>query len=164
MILSPVSVPCRGTTFLNKSLRIKKLASLLFPSPVGELHFSMHKNLLKKWNKMVSVPCRGTTFLNCFYIDYLVVLDLFPSPVGELHFSIWIRTWNIIITGFPSPVGELHFSIKHLFQTLQLIVSVPCRGTTFLNWRSVQKRIRSCRFRPLSGNYISQWCWYQLEK
>ena len=42
MILSPVSVPCRGTTFLNKSLRIKKLASLLFPSPVGELHFSIN--------------------------------------------------------------------------------------------------------------------------
>ena len=68
MILSPVSVPCRGTTFLNKSLRIKKLASLLFPSPVGNYISQYHpcnpatslgswsglrgKNIFGKINKM----------------------------------------------------------------------------------------------------------------
>ena len=41
----------------------------------------------------------------------------------------------ILAKSFPSPVGELHFSIRSRrvsFTTLELI-SVPCRGTTFLN-------------------------------
>ena len=36
-----------------------------FPSPVGELHFSINvKELLKAAGFKISVPCRGTTFLN----------------------------------------------------------------------------------------------------
>lgn len=39
-----ISVPCRGTTFLNITTKVtEKNGSLtLFPSPVGELHFSIH--------------------------------------------------------------------------------------------------------------------------
>ena len=61
-----VSVPCRGTTFLNRLLQIRESMMLLFPSPVGELHFSM------------GVP--GTPGTDG--------KTPFPSPVGELHFSI----------------------------------------------------------------------------
>ena len=46
-ILDNVSVPCRGTTFLNKS---------------GE-------KSLKRLEQTVSVPCRGTTFLNLVLIN-----------------------------------------------------------------------------------------------
>ena len=108
-----------------------------FPSPVGELHFSIgSKELLRNHDGsfrplsgnyisqspfdnalnalfLVSVPCRGTTFLNCADCDY--------ENSGR--------------TEFPSPVGELHFSIrtdKNRY-TASIIVSVPCRGTTFLN-------------------------------
>ena len=59
----------------------------------------------------------------------------FPSPVGELRFSI---DWDGIATKngyvFPSPVGELRFSILNTAQKdVREVVSVPCRGATFLN-------------------------------
>ena len=82
-----------------------------FPSPVGELHFSILTKRANHSNKgLVSVPCRGTTFLNIEkgFDGY----DFpFPSPVGELHFSINFNE-DVVVTNF---------------------VSVPCRGTTFLN-------------------------------
>ena len=106
-----------------------------FPSPVGELHFSIgSKELLRNHDGsfrplsgnyisqspfdnalnalfLVSVPCRGTTFLNPPIVSR-GSKDSFPSPVGELHFSIFLE-WGI---------DEYN---------------TPC-------------------FRPLSGNYISQ--------
>ena len=36
-------------------------------------------------------------------------------------------------------------------------ISVPCRGTTFLNWKVTDKELTIINFRPLSGNYISQY-------
>ena len=108
---------------------------------------------------------------------------LFPSPVGELHFSIIMaKKQYTIIKSFPSPVGELHFSISSSFVVVEVDscfrplsgnyisqfyescpyvrnnkVSVPCRGTTFLNrWVATDENGKRC-FRPLSGNYISQW-------
>ena len=110
----PVSVPYRGATFLNILLLFFSFTSfLLFPSPIGELHFSMRFSNTTK---------RRT--------------NLFPSPIGELHFSIthlWTQKKSSMT--FPSPIGELHFSIV-LFATLGIflwIVSVPYRGATFLN-------------------------------
>ena len=61
---------------------------------------------------------------------------------------------------FPSPVGELHFSIFSCQGAMLIdLVSVPCRGTAFLN---IHMRIDLCipdvnSFRPLSGNCISQY-------
>ena len=110
-----------------------------FPSPVGELHFSMRYKIHKKSHLIVSVPCRGTTFLN----SLLTVIALstsalkFPSPVGELHFSICLSDFPFIST-----------------------ISVPCRGTTFLNQQEFADKLKISRnFRPLSGNYISQSVW-----
>ena len=131
-----VSVPCRGTIFLNLRKEYKRLVKEKFPSPVGELYFSIIKysassaivpescfrplsgnyisqNVfhLVKTNHNVSVPCRGTIFLNGGFDHEKEDFDKFPSPVGELYFSsgCWVSC-------------------------------VPTRG-----------------FRPLSGNYISQW-------
>ena len=39
---------------------------LKFPSPVGELHFSIVKIEDLEVETEISVPCRGTTFLNPF--------------------------------------------------------------------------------------------------
>ena len=111
-----------------------------FPSPVGELHFSIIICRLAKNKGEISVPCRGTTFLNhiMFSHIYLRLISVpcrgttflnietkifatirmylqFPSPVGELHFSIvCILIEPITVFLFPSPVGELHFSIPSL--------------------------------------------------
>ena len=40
-----VSVPYRGATFLNRAEEAGKNQSAVFPSPIGELHFSIRKNL-----------------------------------------------------------------------------------------------------------------------
>ena len=61
---------------------------------------------------------------------------------------------------FPSPVGELHFSISggRSCNSIYAIISVPCRGTTFLNESREFDKVEKYHFRPLSGNYISQSC------
>ena len=107
-----VSVPCRGTIFLNiESPAITSLKNVEFPSPVGELYFSICNNsLLSKM--FVSVPCRGTIFLNLKSENIIInTSNQFPSPVGELYFSM-----------------GMDITTKEIFK-----VSVPCRGTIFLN-------------------------------
>ena len=39
--LVPVSVPYRGATFLNSGTGPDRKLGMLFPSPIGELHFSI---------------------------------------------------------------------------------------------------------------------------
>ena len=61
-----VSVPYRGATFLNiKTFQTSADSRRKFPSPIGELHFSI-------------------LYLENFHI----YITQFPSPIGELHFSI----------------------------------------------------------------------------
>ena len=84
----------------------------VFPSPIGELHFSI-----------MTGGTMGVEFV------------MFPSPIGELHFSmkLYLDNCHIYIT-FPSPIGELHFSIIDWERNvLDKNVSVPYRGATFLN-------------------------------
>lgn len=60
----------------------------------------------------------------------------FLSPVRELHFSMEPQGLLAqLVEQFPSPIGELHFSIM-------------CCDYS-INYQT--------RFRPLSGNYISQY-------
>ena len=133
-----ISVPCRGTTFLNGVVNYVEI---------------------RKYH--VSVPCRGTTFLNKIARIISGIPQMpFPSPVGELHFSILIFVFiEFLLLWFPSPVGELHFSIVFVNPCVaSLAISVPCRGTTFLNRIFVPISTKPLQdyFRPLSGNYISQ--------
>ena len=111
--LALVSVPYRGATFLNDFSMLFYNAHEEFPSPIGELHFSINhmksndtikkcfrplsgsyisqyfyrRNCFKSWK--VSVPYRGATFLNPEYYQNSQDYNFsFPSPIGELHFSI----------------------------------------------------------------------------
>ena len=64
----PVSVPYRGATFLNAQGHVlSAYRRKLFPSPIGELHFSISKENLNRQRYVVSVPYRGATFLNHFF-------------------------------------------------------------------------------------------------
>ena len=156
-----VSVPCRGTTFLNKNMFITEENYNLVSVPCRGTTFLNKKMAYYSRMRHVSVPCRGTTFLNrkeMVYEQY-VTRRQFPSPVGELHFLI-LNSKPFVISvlyEFPSPVGELHFLIVNgmLDGKLTKHVSVPCRGTTFLNKRSDISTLDVNSFRPLSGNYIS---------
>ena len=129
-----------------------------FPSPIGELHFSISSSPCRCASfLLVSVPYRGATFLNENKAHEQRNTGSFPSPIGELHFSIIILYSCISIPCFrplsgsyisqsekgnrdgnshlfPSPIGELHFSIKN---------------------RKTSSKY-SDGFRPLSGSYISQ--------
>ena len=180
-----VSVPCRGTAFLNDGkdhkgkyiYRFRPLSgncisqfdpqhlrrSILhhrFRPLSGNCISQFYQCYSDHYKRIVSVPCRGTAFLNLLLPACNAPLPiLFPSPVGELHFSMLIlETLMFPHLKFPSPVGELHFSIS-VCDTLKRAkrVSVPCRGTAFLNRVSFLRTYSpgDC-FRPLSGNCISQ--------
>ena len=61
-----VSVPYRGATFLNiKTFQTSADSRRKFPSPIGELHFSIVSQIYSAQAFCtVSVPYRGATFLN----------------------------------------------------------------------------------------------------
>ena len=110
---------------------------ILFPSPIGELHFSIVRNAY--WTKKtisVSVPYRGATFLNDVRLRGYDKRTEVSVPYRGATFlnHQWI-THPRRMTQFPSPIGELHFSIavQNDGQRSQVIVSVPYRGATFLN-------------------------------
>ena len=85
----------------------------MFPSPIGELHFSITThNIEDYWN------------------------NLFPSPIGELHFSIYESRSIVTSTGVSVPYRGATFlnKIVSVDEAIRLLtVSVPYRGATFLN-------------------------------
>ena len=73
-----VSVPYRGATFLNTpSFFVITPLKARFPSPIGELHFSMQDSYSKEFTEFK-----------------------FPSPIGELHFSMKNNYLNNLNWGF----------------------------------------------------------------
>ena len=108
----------------------------MFPSPIGELHFSiLDIRETERVEYTVSVPYRGATFLNilCKYVknkDYRVSVpyrgDTFLNTEkiftdGSEIVSVPYRGATFLnrlasilykyTPAFPSPIGELHFSI-----------------------------------------------------
>ena len=149
--------PLSGSYISQYKCMVYRLQVIIFPSPIGELHFSMKSWFTHLLRGIISVPYRGATFLNqtCGLLRYGLTYFRplsgsyisqsafykfkrlswrFPSPIGELHFSMGLHLWRIQEIWFPSPIGELHFSIG---------VQVP-------------HIFRNKHFRPLSGSYISQ--------
>ena len=134
-----VSVPYRGATFLNKKKLEISVDFSRFPSPIGELHFSIDDKFVGVYVCMEFPSPIGElhfSILSCLF-PFHFSNYLFPSPIGELHFSISLYLKSKKRSDlFPSPIGELHFSMrkkKALNRNLQN-VSVPYRGATFLNY------------------------------
>ena len=133
---------------------------LEFPSPIGELHFSIR--LCERRNErekiIVSVPYRGATFLNGI-TKPISIVPLSFRPLSGSYISQYCSSplsvspmycfrplsgsyISQLIDGkdengndkFPSPIGELHFSMFSICApSTRAIVSVPYRGATFLN-------------------------------
>ena len=109
-----------------------------FPSPIGELHFSMTFAVHWDCYRMVSVPYRGATFLNNVKPTAWELVNKFPSPIGELHFSMGNK---IISTSLWNTVSVPYRGATFLNSTVSSrsvdssAVSVPYRGATFLNTR-----------------------------
>ena len=63
-----ISVPYRGATFLNIAEKLVEKETLTgFPSPIGELHFSITSSNTAQTGEKISVPYRGATFLNSYH-------------------------------------------------------------------------------------------------
>ena len=60
----------------------------LFPSPYGDMFFSIRKLFPSVVTYGVSVPLRGYVFLNIQSKRYWKKLKMFPSPYGDMFFSI----------------------------------------------------------------------------
>ena len=108
----------------------------MFPSPIGELHFSIGKHGILNTCKNVSVPYRGATFLNVL-LFFIVLPPVSFRPLSGSYISqLNSHICSLNVCGlFPSPIGELHFSILDIRETerVEYTVSVPYRGATFLN-------------------------------
>ena len=111
--LARVSVPCRGTTFLNTPPKAKAVPLVVSVPCRGTTFLNMSTENRREENaKIVSVPCRGTTFLN-----------LYHRKASEKALS-----------RFRPLSGNYISQSKSDFPGVQsYFVSVPCRGTTFLN-------------------------------
>ena len=130
--------PLSGSYISQSSTHHSAILHYRFPSPIGELHFSIVRNAY--WTKKtisVSVPYRGATFLNDVRLRGYDKRTEVSVPYRGATFlnHQWI-THPRRMTQFPSPIGELHFSMM-------------CISDVIL--------YRICpSFRPLSGSYISQ--------
>ena len=107
----------------------------LFPSPIGELHFSMCYYFSLCYLLLVSVPYRGATFLNSATLTFKCSRFIVSVPYrGATFLNASVDVAPPKHSEFPSPIGELHFSIMYTHYVDSL----------------------STGFRPLSGSYISQ--------
>ena len=135
--------------------------TLTFPSPIGELHFSMiffmSKQMLIHRFRLLS----GSYISQFGYSVFCIKLSpMFPSPIGELHFSIGNHICRTEICFRVSvPYRGATFLNRCYKQSMVdgKGVSVPYRGATFLNGAAEELGVDRTRgFRPLSGSYISQ--------
>ena len=116
IVLPPVSFrPLSGSYISQLNSHICSLNVCgLFPSPIGELHFSiLDIRETERVEYTVSVPYRGATFLNifCKYVkntDYRVSV---PYRGATFLNRLMIHIQKSSKKQFPSPIGELHFSI-----------------------------------------------------
>ena len=116
----------------------------MFPSPIGELHFSITRTVLS------------------------VYLWPFPSPIGELHFSMMGKygcKWFCFRVSVPYRGATFLNAQRASIQRWLHSVSVPYRGATFLNHQLTTRQYCIIGFRPLSGSYISQLMnWFRLQE
>ena len=136
----------------------------MFPSPIGELHFSIlvQKTLFVLLHRFR--PLSGSYISQFFDTGFIAIITPpFPSPIGELHFSITKRELiNITDKQFPSPIGELHFSILFLLAVVKPTGASegfrPLSGSYISQSQPMYGSKSGCySFRPLSGSYISQY-------
>ena len=109
----------------------------LFPSPIGELHFSiLDIRETERVEYTVSVPYRGATFLNifCKYVkntDYRVSVPYRGATFLNSVLHSLLRIGNSFRPLSGSYISQL--SVLNLKIFARILVSVPYRGATFLN-------------------------------
>ena len=134
-----VFVPYRGLIFLNSKKDFVGELQEVFPSPTGDLYFSIPFETPYTAKTRFPSPTGDLYFSIVPVLTSHAGLNPFPSPTGDLYFSIvHVKSEITDFPSFPSPTGDLYFSILlALMATLNnsLTVSVPYRGLIFLNKR-----------------------------
>ena len=155
-----------------------------FPSPIGELHFSIARtNLIDARSELVSVPYRGATFLNmttkinsalnegfrplsgsyisqwCCYVFCQISVLRFRPLSGSYISQSKSASRRLLSSVFPSPIGELHFSMLYLSPVIVRLLNRfrPLSGSYISQYPTEVASQWVYGFRPLSGSYISQW-------
>ena len=147
-------------------MRLKILCymrTLTFPSPTGDLYFSINTTILNVLVCQSFRPLPGTYISQWrSKLKLQKVLKKFPSPTGDLYFSMVVRgVESNHPTPFPSPTGDLYFSIV-CSSGLKLwqFVSVPYRGLIFLNSPGVKPLPFTSEFPSPTGDlYFSMTLW-----
>ena len=110
--------------------------SLQFPSPIGELHFSIGDAATKVKTFTVSVPYRGATFLNR-NTNYNNRKELVIS-VPYRGATFLNRAWELVKK---SAMTDFR----------------PLSGSYISQSNVLSEYVKNVNFRPLSGSYISQY-------
>ena len=106
----------------------------VFPSPYGELHFSMGEMICLDLRMIVSVPLRGTTFLNViarlrqkYWMGFRPLTGNYISQFASSLFSLYLFRFRPLTGNY---ISQYYIIFE---KSGRKIVSVPLRGTTFLN-------------------------------
>ena len=141
-----VSVPYRGLIFLNMTTKEMIELSLMFPSPTGDLYFSISAETFKgqrdncfrplpgtyisqleikiycNYGVLVSVPYRGLIFLNINHSTSIVTYIVSVPYRGLIFLNTSVSFITQHVTRpFPSPTGDLYFSIIKLGRIKNMI-------------------------------------------
>ena len=86
LVFIPISVPCRGTTFLNSKTFSVRYRENFRPLSGNYISQSLAASFRNGTGLFFSVPCRGTTFLNS-YKNYLVKIYNGFRPLSGNYIS-----------------------------------------------------------------------------
>ena len=106
-----------------------------FPSPIGELHFSIIPLLFHEIFYLVSVPYRGATFLNAKILILRKTILVSVPYRGATFLNGILENLRKLKSNSFRPLSGSYISQSHPKYQLCIIVpvSVPYRGATFLN-------------------------------
>ena len=135
-----------------------------FPSPIGELHFSMKEKNLYERIKKVSVPYRGATFLNRRSPHTCSRHNVVSVPYrGATFLNNSLAPTKASLKCFRPLSGSYISQSMNNVMSLGIYCFRPLSGSYISQWYCSCDQINAClyRFRPLSGSYISQ-CFFCL--
>ena len=150
-----VFVPYRGLIFLNSKKDFVGELQEVFPSPTGDLYFSIPFETPYTAKTRFPSPTGDLYFSIVPVLTSHAGLNPFPSPTGDLYFSIvHVKSEITDFPSFPSPTGDLYFSIP----SPQFLVNTDC--ITQFAWEMIfqkykfifhYKKLSKCLFYAVRG-------------
>ena len=116
-----VLVPYRGLIFLNSKKDFVGELQEVFPSPTGDLYFSIVPVLTSHAGLNPFPSPTGDLYFSIVHVKSEITdFPSFPSPTGDLYFSIFIGVVTIVGTSF-RPLPGTYISQYHLRNSLETL-------------------------------------------